>query len=108
MEHTHKTSKDAGRSANSPPAAKQTAAETEFDNDGPHARRVLRKALWILVVLCWPLLNKILIADVLIQLLRALYFWSTPDVHAGWSFALHFGVLSGLTYFVAFGDPDQL
>jgi hypothetical protein len=62
-------------------------------------------AVWIVTVLLWPLLQWVLAYDVLFHLIRMMYYWSTPGVHARWTFLLHFGAMSGLTYYVAFGKP---
>jgi hypothetical protein len=48
-----------------------------------------------------------MVCDVLFQLLRALVLWDTPGAHAGWTFLLHYGFFCYLTWFVAYGKPDQ-
>lgn len=48
-----------------------------------------------------------MVCDVLFQLLRALVLWDTPGTHAGWTFILHYAVFCYLTWFVAYGNPDQ-
>lgn len=108
MATIHKPMDAAGESAKLPSTAEPVRADFDFDINGPHAHAALQKFLWTIVVLCWPLLSKTLIADVLFQLLRAMLYWSKPDVHAGWTFIFHLGMLSGLTYFVAFGDPARV
>lgn len=65
----------------------------------------LGKVVWIAVVLLSPVLEKILSIDVFFQFIRVLYYWNTPSVHAGWTFLLHFGVLTALTCYVAFCQP---
>ena len=67
----------------------------------------VRQILWVLTVLCWPLLRFIMVCDVLFQLLRALVLWDTPGAHAGWTLLLHYGIFCYLTWFVAYGKPDQ-
>ena len=67
----------------------------------------LRQIVWVIVVLCWPLLRFVMVCDVLFQLLRALVLWDTPGTHAGWAFILHYAFFCYLTWFVAYGNPDQ-
>lgn len=67
----------------------------------------VRKMLWVIAVLCWPLLRFVMVCDVLFQLLRALVLWDTPGTHAGWTFILHYAVFCYLTWFVAYGNLDQ-
>ena len=70
---------------------------------GPNVRQIV----WVLTVLCWPLLRFVMVCDVLFQLLRALMLWDTPGMHAGWAFILHYAFFCYLTWFVAYGNPDQ-
>jgi hypothetical protein len=65
----------------------------------------LVKVIWFAVVLVWPILKWVLSIEVFFQMLRMFYHWNTPGIHAGWTFMLHFAVLSALTYFVAFYNP---
>ena len=67
----------------------------------------VRQIIWVLTVLCWPVLRFIMVCDVLFQLLRALVLWDTPGTHAGWTFLLHYGFFCYLTWFVAYGNLDQ-
>ncbi|MGK5078789.1 KleE stable inheritance protein [Janthinobacterium sp. HLX7-2] len=67
----------------------------------------LRKILWVIVVLCWPVIRFFMVCDVLFQLLRMLVLWDTPGTHAGWGFILHYAFFCYLTWFVAYGNPDQ-
>lgn len=62
--------------------------------------RVVR-ALWMTVVLVWPILKWVLVMDVLFKLIQAMVHWNEPGTHYGWLLLLHFGVLSALTYYVA-------
>ena len=61
--------------------------------------------LQIVVALLWPLLKWVLAIDVTWQLVRMLYFWQTPGVHAGWTFLAHFAVLVALTCLVGVHRP---
>lgn len=63
------------------------------------------KGVWMLTVLLWPILKWIVSLDCVFQLVRMMYHWDTPDVYAGWTFLLHFGVLTALTYFVSVYEP---
>ncbi|MEW7981762.1 MAG: hypothetical protein G8D58_14015, partial [gamma proteobacterium symbiont of Phacoides pectinatus] len=37
-----------------------------------------------------------------------IYHWNTPDVYAGWTFLLHFAVLTVLTYVMANWKPKGM
>lgn len=65
----------------------------------------LVKFVWMATVLVWPILRWVVSLEVLFQLLRMFYHWHTPGVHAGWTFLLHFAVLTALTYFVSVYKP---
>ncbi|WP_017169813.1 KleE stable inheritance protein [Xanthomonas phaseoli] len=66
------------------------------------------KAVWIVTVLVWPFLRWIVALDVTFQFVRMLWHWHTPGVHAGWTFLLHFAVLTALTYFVSLFKPKGI
>jgi amino acid transporter len=68
----------------------------------------LVKFLWVLTVLIWPVAKWILSLDVLFQFVRMLYHWNTPGDYAGWTFLLHFAVLTAITYFVSLYRPKGL
>lgn len=61
----------------------------------------LLKALWVTLVLVWPVLKWIVSVDVFVRFLVMLYHWDTPGTYAGWTFIIHFVVLTLLTYFVS-------
>ena len=48
--------------------------------------------VWLSLALVWPLLNWLVAMDVVFQFLRALYYSSTPAIHATLQASLH-GVL---------------
>lgn len=93
------TSKD---KACSPAPGRQSVSQPS--PNGPSVRQII----WVLTVLCWPMLRFIMVCDVLFQLLRALVLWDTPGAHAGWTLLLHYGFFCYLTWLVAYGEPDQL
>lgn len=66
------------------------------------------KAVWIMTVLVWPIVRWIIGIEVGLQFFRMLWYWHTPGVHAGWTFLLHFGVLTALTYFVGAYKPKGI
>lgn len=66
------------------------------------------KAVWVVVVLVWPLLKWIVSLDVIFRLIRMIYHWNTPGVFAGWTFLAHFAVLVALTYFVSIYKPKGI
>ena len=55
----------------------------------------------IAFLLCWPMLRWLMSLDVFIQFVRMLWYWNTPGVHAGATFAFHFAVLVAMTWFVS-------
>ncbi|MBZ2206548.1 KleE stable inheritance protein [Massilia soli] len=66
------------------------------------------KAIWVLTVLLWPVLRYVVILDCVYQFFRMLWFWDTPGTYAGFTFMLHFAVLTGLTWFVSVYQPKGL
>ncbi len=67
----------------------------------PDMGAALVKGIWVFTVLVWPLLKWIISIDCFFQLVRMMYYWNTPRMHAGWTFIVHFAVLTALTYFVS-------
>lgn len=63
---------------------------------------------WIAVVLVWPVLKWLVSIEVFFQFIRMLYHWNTSGVYAGWTFLLHFAMLTALTYFVSIYKPNGL
>jgi hypothetical protein len=61
--------------------------------------------IWLIITVLSPLLEWVLKYDVVFQLVRMLYYWNTPGMHAGWTFLLHFSALTFLIFYVAFGKP---
>jgi hypothetical protein len=66
------------------------------------------QGVWVFVVLVWPLLKWIVAIDSVFHLARMIYHWNTPGVYAGWTFMLHFTVLTALTYFVSIYKPKGI
>ena len=97
------------KGANRVPAVEPTA---EFKPANEPTRLVvsggLVKVVWVVAVLVWPVLKWVVTLDVLFQFVRMLYHWNTPGVFAGWTFMLHFTVLTALTYFVSMYKPKGL
>jgi hypothetical protein len=67
----------------------------------------LIKIIWVPTVLIWPLIKWIISIDVLFQFVRMFYLWNTPGAYPGWTFAIHFGILTTLTWFVSIYNPMQ-
>ena len=67
--------------------------------------RGLVSFVWLVTLMCWPVLNWIAGMDLLFQFVRMIYYWHTPGVYAGWTFLAHFAGLTALTCFVAFYVP---
>ena len=53
--------------------------------------------IWLITTALSPFLQWALKYDVVFQLVRMLYYWNTPGMHAGWTFLLHFCALTFLT-----------
>lgn len=68
----------------------------------------LVRTIWAVTVLVWPVLRWVLSFEVLFQMVRMFYYWNTPGVYAGWTFLLHFAVLTAITYFVSAYTPKGL
>lgn len=64
--------------------------------------------IWVMTVLIWPMLKWILSIEVFFQLVRMFYYWNTPGMYAGWTFTLHFSLLTALTYFVSIYKPKGI
>jgi hypothetical protein len=74
----------------------------------PGMGAALVKGIWVFTVLVWPLLKWIISIDCLFHLVRMMYYWNTPGMHAGWTFIVHFAVLTALTYFVSAYKPRRI
>ena len=66
------------------------------------------KGVWVFTVLVWPILKWIVSIDCFFQFVRMIYHWDMPGVYAGWTFMLHFAVLTTLTYFVSIYKPKGI
>ncbi|WP_419589657.1 KleE stable inheritance protein [Thiolapillus sp.] len=64
--------------------------------------------VWIVLMLLWPVMRVVAVTDVTFQFFRMIYHWNTPDVYAGWTFLLHFAVLTVLTYVMANWKPKGM
>ena len=64
--------------------------------------------VWLVLACLWPLARWIAGIDLCFQLIRTVYYWNTPNVHAGWTFLLHFASFAALTYLVAMNRPAGL
>lgn len=66
------------------------------------------RGIWVFIVLVWPLLKWVISIDCVFQLARMMYHWNTPGVHAGFTFLVHFTVLTVLTYLVSIYKPKGM
>lgn len=66
------------------------------------------RVIWVLVVVSWPILSKLLALDCLAQFLIAMYRWDTAPFRGCLTFGAHFAALTALTYFVALYKPKGL
>jgi len=64
--------------------------------------------IWFLLIPVWFFGRWILALECFFQFLRMLYYWKTPGMHAGWTFVLHFGLLSALCAFVFTFEPKGI
>lgn len=87
-----------------------TAAPAEIKHQacGSALLAGLVKAVWLVVVLIWPILKWVLSIITFFQLVRMFYYWNTPGVYAGWSFIGYFVVLTAVTYFVSIYKPKGI
>jgi len=61
----------------------------------------------IVLAIFWIPIKWIFSIDCFIQLLRTMYYWNTPGIHAGWIFILHFSVLTALMLFITSFNPHK-
>lgn len=55
--------------------------------------------IWLIIVhFIFPKVRWLIALDVVYQGFRAIYFWNDPTMNAGWTFLLHFGVLTFFIY----------
>ncbi len=68
-----------------------------------HKLHIIGKAtsvIRILLAICWAPIKWILSIDCFFQLMRMMYYWNDPSVHAGWTFMAHFSLFVGLMVFL--------
>jgi hypothetical protein len=54
-----------------------------------------------LIDFLWPPLKWILNIEVFLKFIQMVYFWKTPNTTAGWTFILHFSVLTAVYFFIS-------
>ena len=59
----------------------------------------------IVLAIFWIPIKWILSIDCFFQLLRMMYYWNTPGIHAGWTFLMHFALLTTLMIFITSSKP---
>ena len=91
-----------------PAAAPPVEPATVSNTKGKAFLAGVLRFVWIAVVLVWPVLKWLVSIEVFFQFIRMIYHWNTPGVYAGWTFLLHFAVLTALTYFVSIYKPKGL
>lgn len=62
-------------------------------------------AIQIILAIFWIPIKWVLSIDCFFQLLRMLYYWNTPGIHAGWTFLMHFALLTALMIFITSSKP---
>jgi hypothetical protein len=79
-----------------------------FNAKGKALLAGLVRLIWVVTVLVWPVLKWVVSIEVFFQFVRMIYHWDTPGVYAGWTFLVHFAVLTALTYFVSLYKPKGI
>lgn len=79
-----------------------------FNTKGKALLAGLVRVVWVATVLVWPVLKWVVSIEVFFQFVRMIYHWDTPGVYAGWTFLVHFAVLTALTYFVSLYKPKGI
>jgi len=91
-------------------AAKSDATVRKPENSSAESGFVMW--VWVCVVLIWRPLSWIISFDCMIQFIKMIYYWNTPNtthaVQASLIFLLHFAVLTALTYFVSVYKPKGI
>lgn len=90
--HRQQTSKENINALTSSPSALTIA--TRITNRTVTALRLILSILWTPI-------NFVLALDCFFQLVRAIYYWDNPNIHAGWTFTLHFSLYVTLILFIA-------
>ena len=62
-------------------------------------------AVWTFGVLIWTVARFIIPLVVFWQFCRMLWYWNTPDVHAGWQFLAYYAVYIALYIFLGVYEP---
>lgn len=94
--------------AGAAPVVASQAPKGRFNARGRSLLGGVVRFVWVVVVLVWPVLKWIVSLDVFFQFVRMLYHWKTPDMYVGWTFLVHFSVLTALTYFVSAYKPKGI
>lgn len=68
----------------------------------------LARALWMLLVLTWPVLRWVMALDVAYRGFLTVWHWDTPGSHAGFTFFLHFAALTAATFLVSSYKPKSV
>lgn len=66
--------------------------------------RGIHMGLWVVVVLTSPLWRWLVLGDLLVQSVRALYYWNLPATHAGLVLLAHGLAVAALAAFI-FCEP---
>lgn len=57
--------------------------------------------IWVAIAFVWPFLKWVLNIEVFFRFIQMIYFWETPNITAGWTFIIHFSVLTAVYLFVS-------
>jgi len=80
--------------------------KVELNPKKPGMVSAVIKGVWVFTVLFWPFIRFFLSIDCAFQFVRMIYFWNTLGMYAGWTFMIHFAVLTVFTYFVSIYKPN--
>nr|BCU00955.1 KleE protein [uncultured bacterium] len=99
---------DAPKAMPAPVPVNSARSTNGFNARGKALLAGLVRFVWVATVLVWPVLKWIVSIEVFFQFVRMIYHWDTPGVYAGWTFLVHFSVLTALTYFVSLYKPKGI
>lgn len=65
----------------------------------------IMNVVYVLLAIFWPIVRWVMALNCVYQFGRALYYWNTPGMYAGWTALLHYAAFGGLYYFMATYKP---
>ena len=65
----------------------------------------IMNVVYVLLAIFWPIVRWVMALNCVYQFGRALYYWNTPGMYAGWTALLHYAVFVGIYAFIAIYKP---